>query len=627
MSLLARSPVGRNGGRSRAGRSVAAVRELASVLPDYSGDEIRAAVKELRDAIDESDPTWLTRVGALVFESFRRVRGIDLYETQIRAGLILCDRPSGGRGYVAEMQTGEGKTFVAAFPAVAFALHGRGVHVATSNKYLAERDAELLRPIFEFLDLSVAALPEATDGGTAEEKRAAYLADITYGPGYEFGFDYLRDQLARRESRGHRTFHERYRNPIAAERTQRPLFAAVIDEVDHVLLDDAVSPLVLATAGAEEAADAAVHRAARELALELSDEHVSVRGSRVTLTDVGRDAAWERCDDQLAALLKRPWLDYVTQAVHAERIFKRDVHYIIDGDKAQIVDPSTGRIFNDRTWSDGLHQAVEAKEVLPVRDGNRTLARITRQRFAGLYQRLCGMTGTARGSEKEFRTIYGLDIEQIETHRPSQRVVGPLLVFADDAERWSQVAAEVRAIHADGRPVLVGTTSVSSSQRIADELVAANIPFELLNGIQDADEAEIVTRAGEMKAVTVATGLAGRGTDIALGPGVRELGGLHVIVCEMQSSARVERQLVGRAARQGDPGTASRYLSADDDYLEDAGPWLSEQIRRGRRHGLEKAVREVQRRADQQASKRRVAMWKHDGQRDDLVARLARRMR
>lgn len=618
MTILAR----RAGRRAGSDRPIDTVRDLANVLSSYSERELHDAVDELRDTADHPDSTWLSRAAALVVESFRRVRSVNLFDTQIQAGLILCDQPSHGAGYVAEMQTGEGKTFVAAFPAVAMALNGRGVHVATSNRYLAERDAELLAPIYEMLDLSVATVPEATAGGTPEEKSAAYQADITYGPGYEFGFDYLRDQMKKRAGGRARAFRDRYRKPAALQSMQRSLFASVIDEVDHVLIDDASSPLVLAAAGAEEAADADVHRAAREFVLSMADDEHSLRSGSVSLTESGRDRALDRLTDELASQLKRPWLDYVVQAAHAEHVFRRDAHYILDGDKAQIIDPSTGRIFADRTWSDGLHQAVETKENLPIRDGNRTLARVTRQRFSGLYRRLCGMTGTATGSEKEFRTIYGLDVETVPTRLPSQRIVGPLQAFASSEERWHAVVADVRIQHAAGRPVLVGTTSVSASEEIADRLREAGFNPDILNGLQDADEADIVANAGQSGVITVATGIAGRGTDISLGANVRERGGLHVVVAEAQSSKRVERQLIGRAARQGDPGSAARFVSADDPYLAGPAPWLADRMKRGHLQ-VDAAFRRVQQQTDQQASKARIALWNRDGQRDDLVSRLA----
>lgn len=619
MTLLAR----RAGRRAGTDRPTQTVRELAQILVAYSLTDLHDAVEELRDSAEQPDETWLYRTAAVVVEAFRRSYGIDLFDTQIQAGLVLCDEPSSGVGYVAEMQTGEGKTFAAAFPAVALALHGRGVHVATSNSYLAQRDAEELAPVFEVLDLSVASLPDGAAGASPQDKKAAYQADITYGPGYEFGFDYLRDQMLRRAERASRSFRQRYRRFTTAETSQRPLFAAVIDEVDHVLIDDASSPLVLAAAGAEVAADASVHVAAREFVLSLQSDQLVVRNGRVMLTASAREQALNTLNDGLASRLKRPWLDYITQAAHAEYIFECGSHYIIENDKAQIIDQSTGRIFGDRTWSDGLHQAVEAKEQLPIRDGNRTLARVTRQRFSNLYPRLCGMTGTAVGSEREFRTIYSLDVEAVPTRLPSQRVVGQLMAYASAEQRWDSVVAEVCERHQQGRPILVGTTSISSSEIIAELIREAGLNIELLNGLQDASEAEIVARAGHRGSITVATGIAGRGTDIKLGPGVAEMGGLHVIVSEAQPSVRVERQLVGRAARQGDPGSASRYVSADDPYLALPAPWLADRMKRGHLN-VEAAVRRIQRQTDQQASRARIALWNRDRDRDDLVTRLAR---
>ena len=617
MTLLAR----RAGRRAGSNRPIDTVRVLSDLLRSYADHEIRDAVEELRDSAETPESTWTVRSAALVVEAFRRAQNIDLFDTQIHAGLALCDCPNYGSGYIAEMQTGEGKTFAAAFPAVAFALHGRGVHVATSNRYLAERDAELLRPTLELLDLTVGSLPEATAEGTPQDKAIAYQADITYGPGYEFGFDYLRDQLARRSSRKSRRFRDRFDLSTEQPTVQRSLFASVIDEVDHVLIDDASSPLVLAAAGADEADDAEAHRTARSLCLTMTADDFVVQHNMVVLTEAGRNRALDLLSDDLAAVLRRPWLDYVTQACHAESVFRNGAHYVIDGDKAQIVDPSTGRIFEDRTWSDGLHQAVEAKEGLPIRDNTRTLARITRQRFSGLYRRVCGMTGTAAGNEKEFRLIYGLDVEVIPTRLPSQRVIRPLKAYASSEERWAAIAEEVREINSQQRPVLVGTTTVSSSEVIASHLQSQNLRVNILNGVQDADEAAVIAEAGERGAVTVATGIAGRGTDIKLGEGVAALGGLHVVVAEAQPSIRVERQLVGRAARQGEPGSASRYVSADDPYIAGPAPWLADRMRRGHLN-VDAAVRRVQQQTDQRATRSRIALWNRDRARDDLVARL-----
>ena len=607
-----------------AAAAVAAVRAELSALP---GEDLPARLNDLRDR--PGSPARTAAAVALAAEALRRSLGVDLYDVQLLAGSALAAAPRGGRGVVAEMATGEGKTFAAALAVAAMALEGRGVHVATGNAYLAERDAAQLRPAYEALGLTCAALPEGPAVDPAD-KRAAYAADVTYGTGYEFGFDYLRDQTAL--PRGRR-FAERVAAP-PADPVQRGLRAAVIDEVDHVLLDDACSPLVLATASGRPAPDAPAHRAARGLALSMAEgEHFRLDRGAAALTAAGRDAAHDALTGPVAETLARPWTEYVEKALHANLVFRRDVHYLVaEGDRGpevRIVDQSTGRVFEDRTWSDGLHQAVELKEGLPVLEAQRTSARITRQRFYGLYGRCCGLTGTAAGGEREFDAIYGLRVRPVPPHRPCRRRVGPLQAFADGGARWDAVATEAAAVRDAGRPVLVGTCSIDSSLRVSGRLTAAGVAHAVLNGTQDADEAELVSAAGVAGAVTVATNLAGRGTDIALGPGVAEVGGLHVIAAEAQPSARVERQLLGRAARQGRPGSASRYVAADDAALVAAAPWLARQMlgradAAGRVRGsVEGVFLRARRAADRRAARARIALWRRDRLRDGLVGRIA----
>ena len=585
--------------------------------------DLRAASLALRDAASLADELDGNELAAAA-EALRRSLGVELYDCQLLAGWLLTDRPRGLRGRVVEMATGEGKTFAAFLAAAAFAASGRGVHVVTSNAYLAERDAEQLRPAFDLLGLRVAALPEGQTPDTPAAKRDAYAADVTYGTGYEFGFDYLRDRTAAAPPR------RRFADRLAAARprpTQRGLRHAIIDEVDHVLLDDACSPLVLAASSGRSAPDeAAVHAAAR-IAEGFGPEHFRVDASGVRLSPAGEAAAYDALTGDLAAALLRPWTEYVVNALHAARVFARDVHYLIRADEVRIVDQSTGRIFEDRTWSEGLHQAVEAKEGLPVRDANRTLARVTRQRFYGLYERACGLTGTAAGSRREFRTVYGLDVVGVPRNRPSRLTVGPLRCFGDAASRWDAVAAEAAEVSRTGRPVLIGTASIASSLAVLERLEAAGVAASVLNGTQDAEEATVIAAAGRPGVVTVATNLAGRGTDIRLGPGVAEAGGLHVVAAEAMPSARVLRQLVGRAGRQGDPGTASRFASAEDDALHAAAPWLCEQLARrgpGPVSGdVGPVVDRVTRSRDRSLARGRIALWNRDRDRDGLAARIA----
>ncbi len=597
-------------------------RQLISLSPvelRESSDAARALVHhEGVDAID-------ARIGsfALMSESLRRARGVELYDVQLLTSLVLA------KGGIAEMQTGEGKTYACAPAAYLHALTGRGVHIATPNSYLAQRDYELLQPAYVLLGIQVGLLPEQA---SAAEKRPAYRCDVTYGTGHEFGFDYLRDQLSLRQvscralGAGLRQ-HLVGGRPTTEPLIQRGLYYSIVDEADNVLLDDAASPLILSGASADEAADAEVHRAAARMARTLrAGEHYRVTPSSggVQLTKAG--TAWiHRAELELPIdQLRRMWSEYVEQALHAG-LLRRDVHYVVDDEGAvQIVDTSTGRIFTDRTWRDGLHQAVEAMEGVTVTDEKHALAQITRQRFSRLYERLAGMTGTATGCEREFRQVYRLKVQPIPLRTASQRRIWPARFFVTQQAKWLAIADSVGTIHQDGRPVLVGTRSIADSERLADLFHQRGITFQLLNGRQDAAEAAVVAQAGHVDAVTIATSLAGRGTDIALGPGVAELGGLHVVVSECDDSTRIDRQLIGRCARQGDPGSAQVFVSAEDTVIAKNGPWLADSIQR--HAGMEgelpvdlmPKVRRIQRSAERLAYGARAAMLRRDLSRDSL---------
>ena len=581
-------------------------------------------VAEIGEASEQGDdPARLQiRLSAAVDAAFAAVRGFHLYDTQLHAGLAMAD------GCVVEMATGEGKTYTASIPAAWFASAGRGTHVVTANLYLVQRDADELRPIYEALGLTVAALPEHPDGDEAS-KRAAYAADITYGTGHEFGFDFLRDRLGNQT--GRRRFADRFgRNgdrPI-----MRSLRAAVIDEIDHVLLDDALSPLVLSEITEPLASDAPVHVAARELALSLPPAAFVVLPA-VALTAEGLDLAHDALTDELALRLLRPWTDYVRQALHAEHRLREGVDFLIgppkprerggDGDpEIQLIDASTGRIFEDRTWSDGLHQAVETKTGLPIRGAARTMARITKQRLFGTYRSLCGMTGTAAGCDREFRTIYSRRVESIPLRTPSRRVLNRPRLFSTAAEKFAAIAAHAAGRAAAGQPVLIGTASIETSAQAAEALRAAGIDHRVLDGRQDADEADLVAAAGQAGQITVATNLAGRGTDIKLSEAAAEAGGLHVVVAETPVSSRVQRQLIGRSARQGDPGSAGLWLSAEDAFLRQHGPWMAASIVAGR--DVTAAIGRLQRTADRTAERQRIDLWRRDRERDDWLQTLAR---
>ena len=501
---------------------------------------------------------------ALIAESVRRTHGLVPYDVQLHAGLVLAE------GRVAEMATGEGKTLVALLPAFCFTLEGRGAHVATVNSYLAERDCDFARPAFERLGLTVGFLVERD---SKANKRAAYACDVTYGVGTEFGFDYLRDQLAIRALGDVRPrFHDILsgRTQAKPDVVQRGHAFAVIDEADSVLIDEARSPLIVATGAREPHATPQVFRLATRIARGLqadidfiSDPH----SRRLTLTPRGTRSALQRLSDDVLPHLRRMWQHYIEQALHAQHRLRRDVHYVISKAKVVIVDEFTGRPCPDRTWSDGLHQAVEACAGVTITEENFSEATITRPSYFRLYEKICGMTGTAREAAGELRECYRLASTVIPLHRPSRRVLLPDRVFTTRAAKLDAVAREISERHATGQPVLIGTRTIENSEALAEKLAPLGIPFRLLNAKQDAEEAAIIEHAGDPGTVTIATNMAGRGAHIPVPEESLRVGGLHVIGLERHESARIDRQLIGRCARQGQPGSAQFFLSLEDDLM------------------------------------------------------------
>jgi preprotein translocase subunit SecA len=615
----------------RAARWISAIRDRAQRFAFLSETDVQQTSAALRGRVSQEGPDLPAvqiEASALMREVLRRACGVELYDEQLLAALILAS------GHVAEMQTGEGKTLACAPAAYLHGLTGRGVHIATPNAYLAQRDFDLLLPAYRMLGVSVSLLPERA---SAERKRAAYLCDVTYGTGYEFGFDYLRDQLSLRQMAGRRLGQMLWTRVCGGDASlsaamQRPLYFAVVDEIDNVLLDDAGSPLVLSGSADAQASDASAHQLAHSLAARLvSGQHYRFDPSTggVRLTDAGIDHIHAAEVAVPVAVLLRTWTEYVEKALLATVHFRRDVHYVVIDDAVQIVDASTGRIFSDRTWQDGLHQAIEAKEGVPITAEKSAEAQITRQRYFRLYERLCGMTGTAAGCEREFRQVYGLKTQSVPLRVPCQRRILLPRFFAHATAKWQAVAESVVAMHALQRPVLIGTRSIDDSERLADVFRRHALAFELLNGRQDAAEAAIVARAGQPGAITIATNLAGRGTDIQLAPDIGLRGGLHVVIAECHDSRRVDRQLIGRCARQGDPGSAQTFVSADDSLIQRFGPWLCEFMRRHGGHGgevpvdLTRQVRRLQALAERQDYAARCALLRRDLSRDVLFSRPA----
>ncbi len=581
-----RSPIARHKQRKldRPGwvdRIIRESKQVSETLHGYSRADLHQHTDRLRRYLktetDGDDARLLVLAAAAVIEAVRDVLGMQLFDTQLHAGVIVSC------GAVAEMQTGEGKTLSAALPAYVQALTGRGVHVATPNSYLAQRDQQRLAPVFARLGMTTGLL---SDNASPSETRAAYQADITYGPGHAFGFDYLRDQLTldriNSPKLGARVYSRMCGQASHEALLQRGLFASIVDEVDHVLIDDAISPLLLSGSGDGESPDADVHREARAVSDQLEtqrDFEIAGKGD-ARLTRLGFDRVYANEKMAVHRQLVRPWHEYVLLAVRAKHAYRRDVDYVVRDEQVQIVDGSTGRIFGDRTWSQGLHQAIEAREQLKISCETLPLARITRQRFYRYYESLGGMTGTASGCQQEFAAVYGLPVVLVPLRTASKRVVLPEQVCLTKGEKFVAIGDEAATVVGEGRAVLIGTMSIAESLEIANELTSRGLRFALLNGIQDADEAAVVANAGQPGAITVATNLAGRGTDIALHPDVAELGGLHVIVTQKHSLARVDRQLVGRCARCGDPGTVRVFISADDLLPREHAPWISRAIQR-----------------------------------------------
>ncbi|WP_417386424.1 preprotein translocase subunit SecA [Gimesia sp.] len=509
----------------------------------------------------------IVRSFALAFESVRRVLGLTCYPEQLLAGLAMI------RGEIVEMQTGEGKTIAAVFPACWFALTGCGVHVMTVNSYLAERDFQDLSPVYERLGLSVGL---NQTGLAPEAKRDAYAADITYGPGYEFGFDYLRDQMALQSQQPSRLGNQ-FASTLCGSKTvepprtvQRSHAAAIIDEADSVMIDEATVPLVLSSRGGQPADNPDVYHAAREVALTLKADRDFVVNDRISdllITDLGILRLSTDISHIPNERLDHPWLQYVDQALRAEYFYHRDIHYVVFDNRVQIVDPHTSRIFADRNWRNGLHQAVEAKEGKTITRESQPLARILRQKYFQKYDLLCGMSGTVQGCHQEFYEVYGTDYSVVPPHRLCQRNELPPRLFVDQKSRELALIESILELHSTQRPVLVGTSNIESSQRLSRKLHERQIEHHLLNGLQDAAEATVIASAGQRGSITIATNLAGRGTDIKLDPDTVRAGGLHVIASEFQLSARIDRQLIGRAARKGEPGSSQIFAAIDDPFF------------------------------------------------------------
>ncbi|HHY04510.1 MAG TPA: preprotein translocase subunit SecA [Thermoanaerobacterales bacterium] len=521
------------------------VNELEPQIKKLSDEELKGKTDEFKERLEKGETLddILVEAFAVVREASWRTLGMRPFDVQVLGGIVLH------QGRIAEMKTGEGKTLVATMPVYLNALSGKGVHVITVNDYLARRDSEWMGKIYEFLGLKVGLI---VHGLNYEERKEAYNADITYGTNNEFGFDYLRDNMVL------------YKENMV----QRPLNFAIVDEVDSILIDEARTPLIIS--GQAEQSTEIYNKFARFVPKLKKDEDYTVdekahsvmpteKGIKKTENLLGVANLYDEENMEL--------LHHLQQALKAHALMKRDRDYVVKNGEVIIVDEFTGRLMLGRRYSEGLHQAIEAKEGVKVEHESKTLATITFQNYFRMYNKLSGMTGTAATEEEEFRKIYGLDVVVIPTNKPMIRVDHPDAIYKTESGKFEAVVREIEECYKKGQPVLVGTISIEKSEMLSSMLKRKGIPHEVLNAKYHEKEAEIIARAGQKGAVTIATNMAGRGTDIVLGEGVAELGGLHIIGTERHESRRIDNQLRGRAGRQGDPGSSRFYISLEDDLM------------------------------------------------------------
>jgi len=525
------------------------VNSFEAQIQVLSDEQLKAKTVEFRERLDKGETLddLLPEAFAVVRESSKRVLGKRHYDVQLIGGIVLHE------GKIPEMRTGEGKTLVGTLPVYLNALKGEGVHVVTVNDYLAQRDSAEMGQIYEFLGMTVGVNLHDL---SSEEKREAYNCDITYGTNNEYGFDYLRDNMVL------------YKEQMV----QRPLYYAVIDEVDSILVDEARTPLIISGQAAKStdmyyAADRFVSRLKEE-----EDYTIDIKVRAVSLTDAGvakaeRAFGVDNMFDHQNVQLNH----HIQQALKAHAIMRLDVDYVVNDGEIVIVDEFTGRLMTGRRYSDGLHQAIEAKEGLEVQNESMTLATITFQNYFRMYRKLAGMTGTAKTEEEEFKKIYGLDVITVPTNRPMIRQDMPDVVYKSVKGKFNAVVQEIIERHKKKQPVLVGTVSIENSEVLSELLKRKGIPHKVLNAKYHAEEADIISQAGQPGAVTIATNMAGRGTDIVLGEGVDGAGGLHIIGTERHESRRIDNQLRGRAGRQGDPGSSQFYLSLEDELMRRFG--------------------------------------------------------
>ncbi|HQE65799.1 MAG TPA: preprotein translocase subunit SecA, partial [Bacillota bacterium] len=526
-------------------KTVNEINKLEPAMQKLSNEQLQSKTDEFKKRLADGETLddLLVEAYAVVREASVRVLGMRHFDVQMMGGIVLH------QGRIAEMKTGEGKTLVATLPLYLNALTGRGTHLVTVNDYLATYQSQWMGKLYNFLGMSVGLI---VHGLEPEDRQKAYGADITYGTNNEFGFDYLRDNMVI------------YKDQMV----QRELNYAIVDEVDSILIDEARTPLIISGVGEKSTqlyyvADTFVKGLKNE-----ADFTMDEKAHTVVLTEEGVAKAERFFNlENLADANNMEIQHHINQALKARNLMRRDIDYVIKDGQIIIVDEFTGRLMFGRRYSDGLHQAIEAKEGVKVERESQTLATITFQNYFRMYNKLAGMTGTAKTEENEFLAIYNLDVVEIPTNMPMIREDYPDAVYKNKRGKFNAVVEEIVRLHEKGQPVLVGTISVETSEMLSDMLKKRGVPHEVLNAKHHEKEAQIVAQAGQRGMVTISTNMAGRGTDIVLGEGVKELGGLHILGTERHESRRIDNQLRGRAGRQGDPGSSRFFISLEDDLM------------------------------------------------------------
>ncbi|MCC0691566.1 preprotein translocase subunit SecA [Clostridioides sp. ZZV14-6387] len=528
------------------------IEALEKDMSDMSDDELRAMTNILKNRLSSGETLdeILPDAFAVAREASKRVLGMRQYRVQLLGGIVIH------QGKIAEMKTGEGKTLAEVAPVYLNALTGKGVHVVTVNDYLAQRDKEIMESVYNFLGMTVGVIVANLDNATRKNQ---YECDITYGTNNEFGFDYLRDNMVTKKT----------------DKVQRLLNFAIIDEVDSILIDEARTPLIIAGEGDE---DLNLYELSNNFIKTVKEEDFELdrKDKTIALTESGISKAESFFSIKNITDIKNIELyHHINQALRAHKLMEKDVDYVISNGEVMIVDEFTGRVMDGRRFTDGLHQAIEAKEGVEIKNESKTMATVTYQNFFRLYEKLSGMTGTAKTEEGEFESIYKLNVVQIPTNKPVIRADLHDKVFKTEEEKYDAVVEEIIRIHKTRQPILVGTVSVEKSEKLSKMLKKQGIKHQVLNAKQHDREAEIISKAGKLDAITIATNMAGRGTDISLGAGdkdeeqeVKNLGGLYVIGTERHESRRIDNQLRGRSGRQGDPGTSRFFVSLEDDVIK-----------------------------------------------------------